>query len=108
MKKFKITLSHDNGRQTITAYAETIEAAINNVLKAEQAPRASVHKAKEANTTHRVKHGEIYANTYKTEDFYNIQAAKYYATRKASELNLTKRRGHHWNDETTFVKLEKI
>lgn len=108
MKKFKVTLSHDNGRQTFTTYAETLEAAVNNVLKAEQAPRASVHKAKEANTTHVVKHGEIYAKTHNTQSFYSALAAKFYAAQKASELNLTKRRGYHWSDESTFVKLEKI
>jgi hypothetical protein len=62
----------------------------------------------EVEPTHRVKHGEIYANTYKTEEFYSLIAAKRYATRKATELNLLKRRNHYWNDETTFVIIEKI
>jgi hypothetical protein len=62
---------------------------------------------KKIKVTHVVKHGEIYANTYKKQDFYSIQAANFYATQKASELNLTKRRGHHWSNESTYVKIEK-
>jgi hypothetical protein len=57
--------------------------------------------------THGVYFGEIYGKG-KIEEFIGIKAAKSYAARKASEMNLPKKRGYHWSDETTFVRIEKI
>jgi hypothetical protein len=49
VKKYKITLKHDNGRFSITTTAVSLEAATRIVLNAEGAPASAIIKTEEVN-----------------------------------------------------------
>jgi hypothetical protein len=49
VKKYKITLKHDNGRFSITTTAVSLEAATRIVLNAEGAPASAIIKTQEVN-----------------------------------------------------------
>lgn len=46
MKKYKITLKHDNGKINITTMAENEITAISKVMLTEQCPRSAIIKIK--------------------------------------------------------------